>query len=80
MANWNPKRDPEPDKKDVTKFKDFLKFKYVDKRFTEENNVEDDSSDEETKKRKKDKKKDKKKKKVVSSSDSESDEIVTPAK
>lgn len=78
MANWNPKRDPEPDKKDVTKFKDFLRFKYIDKRFTEENCVQDDSSDEEAKKKKK-AKKDKKKKKVVSSSD-ESDEIVTPAK
>lgn len=68
-----------PDKKDIPKFKDFLRFKYVDKRFSGENAVDDDSSDEGAKKKKKSKK-DKKKKKVQSSSDDESDEIVTPAK
>ena len=70
MATWNPKRDPEPEKRDVNKFKDVLRYKYIDKRFTADNKV-DDSSDEEPKK----KKKSKKVKKVQSSSD-ESDEIV----
>lgn len=74
MANWNPKRDPEPEKRDVSRFKDFLRFKYVDRRFSEDNRV--DSSDEEPKKKKK---KSKKQKKVESSSD-ESDEIVVPQK
>lgn len=70
MATWNPKRDPEPEKRDVHKFKDFLRYKYIDKRFTADNKV-DDSSDEEPKK----KKKSKKTKKIESSSE-ESDEIV----
>jgi hypothetical protein len=49
MANWNPKRDPEPDKKDAARFKDFIKQKYIDKRFSEDAGKEEDSdsSDEE---------------------------------
>ncbi len=70
MANWNQKRDPEPDKKDQLRFKDFLRHKYVDKRFTADSKLSD-SSDEKPKK-----KKDKKRKR----SSSESDEIVIPEK
>lgn len=49
MACWNPKRDPEPDKREVTKFKEFLKHKYVDRRFTEDEKKEDSSDEEERK-------------------------------
>lgn len=83
MGNYNPKRDPQPDKKDVQRFKDFLRHKYVDKRFEQDNKASDSSSDEEVRKAKKaakKEKKDRKKKKRVSSSDEESDEIVVPAK
>ena len=48
MANWNPKRDPEPDKKEAARFKDFIKQKYIDKRFSEDAGKEDsESSDDE---------------------------------
>ena len=77
MANWNPKRDPQPEKTNVVRFKDFLKIKYQDKRFSSDNQCQD-SSEEEPKKKKS--KKDKKKKKVESSSDEDSEEIVTPAR
>jgi hypothetical protein len=47
MSNWNAKKDPEPDKKDNNRFKDFIKQKYVDKRFaTAPAAPSDDSSDE----------------------------------
>ena len=64
MANWNPKRDPEPDKKDAARFKDFIKQKYIDKRFSEDTGKEEDSdsSDEEQRKARKLAKKEKKKK------------------
>ena len=64
MANWNPKRDPEPDKKAAARFKDFIKKKYIDKRFSEDAGKEEDSdsSDEEQRKARKLAKKEKKKK------------------
>ena len=60
MANWNSKRDPEPDKKDTNRYKDFIKQKYVDKKFaTAPAQVSDDSSDEEQRQAKKKLKKEK---------------------
>lgn len=37
MSNWNSKKDPEPDKKDTFRFKEFIKHKYVEKRFSSVN-------------------------------------------
>lgn len=73
MACWNPKRDPEPEKRDQLRFKDFLRHKYVEKRFSADSHLSD-SSDEKPKKKKD--KKEKKKKKISS----DSDEIVLPEK
>lgn len=79
MANWNPKRDPEPDKKDATRFKDFIKQKYIDKRFSEDAGKEDsDSSDDEQRKARKLAKKEKKKKAAKKVESEESEEIVIP--
>lgn len=48
MSNWNAKKDPEPDKKNTNQFKEFIKQKYVEKRFAAANGApSDDSSDEE---------------------------------
>jgi hypothetical protein len=48
MANWNAKKDPEPDKKDTNRFKEFIKQKYIDKKFAQAPaQASDDSSDEE---------------------------------
>lgn len=84
MATWSAKRDPMPDKKDLQKFKDFLRHKYVEKRFTADTKADDDDSsdeDEAARKARKAAKKEKRKqkKKQVSSSD-DSEEIVVPAK
>jgi len=74
MGNWSEKRNPIPDKKDTTKFKDFLIQKYTNKQFSNEAALDSDSDsdDKKKKKAKKDKKK-KKAKKVESSSDDDSD-------
>lgn len=83
MANWNSKRDAEPDKKDLQKFKDFLINKYVNKRFSADSKADTDSddSDQKAKKKAKKAKKDKKKRKVSSSSDpDDSDEQPVPVK
>jgi len=54
MSNWNSKKDPEPDKKDTLRFKEFIKHKYVEKRFSTVNeDKSNDSSDEEQRKAKK---------------------------
>lgn len=56
MANWNPKKDPQPDRKDIAMFKTFLKFKYDDRRFQEspkKREVSQDSSDDVKEKKKK---------------------------
>jgi hypothetical protein len=73
-----------PDRRDLMKMKEFMKMKYVQKRFVEQSNddssdSEDESSDEDKKKQKKKKKakkakKTKKKKKSSSSDDSESED------
>ena len=48
MVNWNPKKDPEPDKKDTNRYKEFIKQKYVDKKFAAAAaQASDDSSDDE---------------------------------
>jgi len=48
MKNWNPTKDPEPDKKDTNRYKEFIRQKYLEKRFaTAPAHVSDDSSDEE---------------------------------
>ena len=79
MAKWNAKRDPVPDRKDVHKFKEFLRQKYIEKRFSEDTKSDNDSSDEEEQKRRKAKKEKKeRRRKQVSSSDS--DEIEMPKK
>lgn len=79
MREWNAKRDPLPDKKDANRFKEFLKQKYVQKRFCEESKLdgESDSSEEERRRKKarKEKKKEKKRaKKVESSASQDSDD------
>lgn len=73
MANWNPKRDPQPDRKDNAMFKTFLKLKYDDRRFQEpsKRDVSQDSSDEV-----KEKKKKKSRKTKMESSGEDSDEVV----
>jgi hypothetical protein len=74
MGNWSEKRNPIPDKKDTTKFKDFLIQKYQNKQFSNESAIDSDSDsdDKKKKKAKKDKKKKKAAKKVESSSDDDS--------
>lgn len=82
LGGYNKTLFPLPDKKDLMKMKEFMKMKYVQKRFLDENKDEssdsdDDSSDEDKKKKKKKKtKKTKKakKEKKPSSDDSESDD------
>ena len=79
MKKWKAKHNPIPDKTDNLKMKDFLRQKYVDKRWAdEESESEDDSSDSEEQRKKKKKEKKKKakkpKKKVVESSSSEEEE------
>ena len=56
MAKWKPKRDPEPEKKDVARMKDWFRLKYVEKRFTQ--SEESSDSDENTKKKRSKKKRD----------------------
>lgn len=87
LAGYNKTLYPIPDRRDVTKMKEFMKLKYKEKRFLEEN-AEDDSDDEDesddseedkkkkkkTKKKKKVKKTKTKKKRKVTSSEEESDE------
>jgi hypothetical protein len=81
MAGYNKTLYPIPDRRDVVKMKEFMKMKYVQKRFLEENaddssedeDESDDSDDKKKKKKKKAKKtkKTKKKKKEVSSEEEE---------
>ena len=73
MKEWNAKKDFVPEKKDATKFKEFLKTKYVDKRFEEQ---QDESSSDEEQRRKAKKEKKKKVRKEISSSDD--DEVIEP--
>ncbi len=68
MANWSAKRDPQPDRRDVGTYKNFIKQKYVEKKFMTKQKDSEDSSDEVKEKKKK---KSKKAKVVQSSSDSE---------
>ena len=81
MACWNKKRDPEPEKKDAQRFKDFIRAKYVDKRFAEEAEDSDSSEDEEARKKRNEKKKSRRdrKKKQVSSSSEDDQPIEVPA-
>ena len=79
MSNWNPKKDPEPDKKDTNRYKEFIKQKYVDKKFVAASaQVSDDSFDEEQREAKKKLKKEKRenrRKQVQKAESSESDEL-----
>jgi hypothetical protein len=81
MASYNKTLYPVPDRRDASKMKDFMRSKYIQKRFLEENNQDNssgsddsDSSDKEKKKKKKTKKakKPKKKKKKATSSEEDS--------
>ena len=81
LAGYNKTLYPIPDRRDVVKMKEFMKMKYVQKRFLEQNESEDsdDNKKKKSKKTKKTKKTKKKKKKEVSSeeeedSDAESDQ------
>ena len=77
MKNWKPKNNPLPDKTDNARMKDFLRAKYVEKRFAEAEESEDSSDSEEErrkKKKKKDKKKAKKAAKQAAASDSSEEE------
>lgn len=84
MAGHNSTLFPIPERRDLTKMKEFMRMKYVQKRFLEDDDNSDDSdedSEEETKKKhKKHKKKakkakkSKKKKKKQTSSDDDSDD------
>lgn len=83
MAGHNKTLYPIPERRDLTKMKEFMKMKYVQKRFLEEEDNSDSSdedSDEAPKKKSKKKKKkakakkSKKKKKKQTSSDSDSDD------
>ena len=84
LAGHNKTLYPIPERRDLSKMKEFMRMKYVQKRFLEEEDASDDdsdnSSDEERKKKSKKKKKakkvkkSKKKKKKHHSSDDDSDE------
>lgn len=84
MSNYNKTLYPVPDRRDLMKMKEFMKLKYVQKRFMEgdeesDSDSDSDSSDGEKKKKKKHKKskkakKTKKKKKKETSSEEESDD------
>ena len=83
MAGHNSTLFPIPERRDLTKMKEFMRMKYVQKRFLEDEDNSDDSdedSEEETKKKHKKKKKtkkakkSKKKKKKQTSSDDDSDD------
>jgi hypothetical protein len=83
MKNWKAKNYPLPDKTDVMKMKEFLRVKYIEKRFA----IADasDSSDSEEERRQRKKKKDKKKaakkaKAKKPAADSSSDEAPEDAK
>merc|ERR1712127_262982 len=52
MKNWKPKKDPLPEKTDNAKMKDFLRTKYVVKKFADEESESEDSSDSEEERRK----------------------------
>ena len=82
MACWSKKRDPEPEKRDTQKFKDFIRAKYVEKRFAEEAEASDSSDSEDARKKRKEKKKVRKdrKKKQVSSSSDDDEPIEAPVK
>jgi len=83
MAGHNSTLFPIPERRDLTKMKEFMRMKYVQKRFLEDEDNSDDSdedSEEETKKKHKKKKKakkakkSKKKKKKQTSSEDDSDD------
>jgi hypothetical protein len=84
MSNYNKTLYPVPERRDLNKMKEFMKLKYVQKRFMEgddesDSSSEEDSSDDDKKKKKKHKKtkktkKSKKKKKKVTSSEEDSDD------
>ena len=72
MAQYNAKLYPEPDKKDVAKWKEFFRIKYVQKRYyRKEEESSDSDSDREKKKKSKKAKKEKKPRKKSESSSSE---------
>lgn len=80
MKNWNPTKDPEPDKKDTNRYKEFIRQKYLEKRFaTAPAHVSDDSSDEEERQVKKKLRKEKRenlRKQAQKAERSDSDEVV----
>jgi len=80
MGNWSEKRNPIPEKKDATKFKDFMVQKYQNKQFSLEAAVDssDDDSDSDSKKKKKSKKSKKDKKKAKKKQDSSDDDDSEP--
>ncbi len=80
MAAWNKKRDPEPEKRDAQRFKDFIRAKYVEKRFAEAVDASDSSESEEARQVRKAKKKSRKEKlrKKAQSSDSEDSPLEAP--
>ncbi len=49
MSAWNPKRDPEPDRRDAFKFKEFIKQKYEEKRFSIATKGDSEDSEDEEK-------------------------------
>ena len=56
MCNWKPKRDPAPPKSEKERFKEFLRQKYVLKKFAQEEEASDSSDSEEERKKRKAKK------------------------
>ena len=63
MATWSEKKFPEPAKSETYKVKDFMRAKYVEKRFCKSNKVSDSEDDSEDSPRPKKKKADTKSKK-----------------
>ena len=51
MKNWKAKNNPLPEKSDNNKMKEFMRHKYVEKRFAEVVEDSDDSSDSEEERR-----------------------------
>ena len=78
MATWSSKKYPEPPKSETYKVKEFLKAKYVEKRFCKSNKVSDsesESDDEEYRKKKKElRKKKRERRRKAAKEESSSDE------
>ena len=77
MKNWKAKNNPLPDKTDNLRMKEFLRFKYVEKRFAVAESSEDSSDSEKERarrKKNKDKKKEKAKKSKKKADEDSSDE------